>query len=149
MVLATQLGHSITSLLSVNTDILKIYSLFIWLRSVVHLSHTVSKNTIQQSGMSDSTPFQKNLYLPVIEYCFRYVYIDLLFAVDPLISNWVYYKTMSDLNYAECPHCSKIAMGREKVEEQFGIRNNGGHIMVQSWCRVCRRLGLLAEKVPI
>lgn len=39
---------------------------------------------------------------------------------------------------AKCPDCLKTAHGEEQVVKKFGIRNNQGYIMVQSWCRKCR-----------
>lgn len=38
--------------------------------------------------------------------------------------------------YAECPHCGKVAHGREEIEELFGYRYLG--TVPQSWCRECR-----------
>ena len=45
---------------------------------------------------------------------------------------------MSNLSYALCPSCTKEAIGKTKVDELFGFRNNAGYIMVQSHCRECR-----------
>lgn len=43
------------------------------------------------------------------------------------------------LEFSRCRHCkTKIANGRKEVIEKFGMRNNGGYIIVQSWCRECR-----------
>ena len=39
---------------------------------------------------------------------------------------------------AKCPECGKMAHGEDQVVERFGIRNNQGYKMVQSWCRKCR-----------
>ena len=39
---------------------------------------------------------------------------------------------------AKCPECNKRAHGEDQVIERFGIRNNHGYKMVQSWCRKCR-----------
>jgi hypothetical protein len=42
-------------------------------------------------------------------------------------------------DYAQCPHCDKVAFGREDIEENFGYRNMGdGNYIPQSWCRNCR-----------
>ena len=46
---------------------------------------------------------------------------------------------MGKLDYAKCPKCGKEAHGRSEVEDEFGIRNNGGYVMVQSWCKKDRR----------
>ena len=43
------------------------------------------------------------------------------------------------MHEAQCPECSKTAKGKLEVEEKFGFRNNAGYIMVQSWCRNCRK----------
>ena len=40
---------------------------------------------------------------------------------------------------AKCPECDKRAHGKDQVIERFGIRNNHGYMMVQSWCRICRK----------
>jgi len=45
---------------------------------------------------------------------------------------------MSKFDYAKCPKCDKIANNRTEVETLFGIRNNSGYEMVQSWCKECR-----------
>lgn len=45
---------------------------------------------------------------------------------------------MGKFDYAKCPKCDKIAHNRQQVDEKFGIRNNGGNLMVQSWCKTCR-----------
>ncbi|MDE1867115.1 MAG: hypothetical protein KGI08_05330 [Thaumarchaeota archaeon] len=45
---------------------------------------------------------------------------------------------MGKFDRAECPKCGKVANTSAKVEELFGIRNNGGVRMVQSWCKECR-----------
>ena len=45
---------------------------------------------------------------------------------------------MASLNTATCPECRKQAHGKNQVIALFGLRNNGGHIMIQSWCRSCR-----------
>jgi len=45
---------------------------------------------------------------------------------------------MGKFDYAKCPNCHKIANNRTEVNEKFGIRNNDGNLMVQSWCKVCR-----------
>lgn len=45
----------------------------------------------------------------------------------------------ANLSYALCPNCNKEAKGKAKVMELFGIRNNGGYMMVQSHCRECRK----------
>ena len=39
-------------------------------------------------------------------------------------------------NYAECPHCGKMARGDDEIEELFGYRY--GHTKPQSWCKECR-----------
>lgn len=41
--------------------------------------------------------------------------------------------------WAECPHCGKIAWGRSEIEEEFGYRYGG--TIPQSWCRSCRSMG--------
>lgn len=57
---------------------------------------------------------------------------------------------MANLSYAYCPACSKEAKGKAKVDELFGFRNNGGHIMVQSHCRECRsRESSMREKAGL
>lgn len=38
--------------------------------------------------------------------------------------------------YAQCPHCGKVAVGKEKIEELFGYRYDG--TKPQSWCKECR-----------
>ena len=38
--------------------------------------------------------------------------------------------------FAQCPHCGKVAVGRSEIEELFGYRYDG--TMPQSWCRECR-----------
>ncbi len=43
---------------------------------------------------------------------------------------------MPNGEYAECPHCGKIAFGHSEIEEEFGYRYNG--TVPQSWCRQCR-----------
>lgn len=43
---------------------------------------------------------------------------------------------MHNGEYAECPHCGKIAFGHSEIEEEFGYRYNG--TVPQSWCRQCR-----------
>lgn len=45
---------------------------------------------------------------------------------------------MADLTHAVCPDCGKEARNERQVIERFGLRNNGGTVMVQSWCRDCR-----------
>lgn len=45
---------------------------------------------------------------------------------------------MTKFDFAKCPKCDKVANGRSEVETLFGIRNNGGNLMVQSWCKTCR-----------
>lgn len=48
-------------------------------------------------------------------------------------------KKGNTLDYSKCPSCkTKIARGKSEVEALFGMRNNQGYIMVQSWCRECR-----------
>ncbi len=45
-------------------------------------------------------------------------------------------------DYAECPHCGKIAYGEDEIEEEFGYRNMGnGRVIPQSWCKECRANG--------
>ncbi len=45
---------------------------------------------------------------------------------------------MNKFDSAKCPKCDKIATNSGDVEALFGIRNNGGNLMVQSWCKECR-----------
>jgi len=45
---------------------------------------------------------------------------------------------MVNLEHARCPNCGKIANGRDQVKNLFGIRDNDGYTMVQSWCKECR-----------
>jgi len=45
---------------------------------------------------------------------------------------------MADLSRALCPDCGKAAKGKSQVISLFGLRNNAGYIMVQSYCRACR-----------
>lgn len=41
--------------------------------------------------------------------------------------------------YAECPRCGKVAIGRNEIDMQFGYRNMGnGNIIPQSHCKECR-----------
>lgn len=47
-------------------------------------------------------------------------------------------KKGNSLDFAQCPNCDDKAKGSEMVKEKFGMRNNGGYIMVQSWCKDCR-----------
>ena len=48
---------------------------------------------------------------------------------------------MGKLDYAQCPNCDKIAQGESEVIKKFGIRNNSGYTMIQSWCKECRSSG--------
>lgn len=46
----------------------------------------------------------------------------------------------SDGQFKSCPECSRVE-GRHAfyaTPGDFGVRNNGGYTMVQSWCRKCR-----------
>lgn len=44
-------------------------------------------------------------------------------------------------DYAKCPNCEKIAIGKAQIENLFGYRNMGdGKIIPQSYCRDCRFL---------
>ena len=45
---------------------------------------------------------------------------------------------MGRVDWAICPECGIESKNKNKVEDLFGLRNNGGNIMVQSWCRECR-----------
>lgn len=45
---------------------------------------------------------------------------------------------MGKFDSAKCPNCGKVAKNSVEVETLFGIRNNGGIRMVQSWCKECR-----------
>ena len=45
---------------------------------------------------------------------------------------------MKKIDYAQCPNCDKVAHGESEVKSKFGIRNNGGYAMAQSWCKKCR-----------
>ena len=45
---------------------------------------------------------------------------------------------MSRQDYAICPRCGKEARGERRVDQFFGLRNNHGYLMVQSYCRQCR-----------
>ena len=45
---------------------------------------------------------------------------------------------MGKFDSANCPNCGKVANSKMEVEALFGIRNNGGNLMVQSWCKECR-----------
>ena len=38
--------------------------------------------------------------------------------------------------FAQCPHCGKVAYGHEEIEDEFGYRYDG--TVPQSWCRECR-----------
>jgi hypothetical protein len=38
----------------------------------------------------------------------------------------------------DCPRCSVKAKGLAEIEEVFGLRNSGGHVIAQSLCRLCR-----------
>jgi len=42
--------------------------------------------------------------------------------------------------FSRCNNCKKTARSKEDVLKKFGERNNGGYIIIQSWCRVCRNL---------
>ena len=47
--------------------------------------------------------------------------------------------SLSNLSYATCPRCGKVAKGRKEVQILFGYRRRkDGTILVQSWCRKCR-----------
>ena len=47
--------------------------------------------------------------------------------------------------YAECPCCKKIAMGKNEIENFFGYRNMGdGRNIPQSYCKACRAAGCKA-----
>jgi hypothetical protein len=37
-----------------------------------------------------------------------------------------------------CPRCSVVAKSIKQVDEIFGLRNSGGHVIAQSLCRLCR-----------
>lgn len=41
--------------------------------------------------------------------------------------------------YAQCPHCGKVAYGKDEIEEEFGYRYDGS--IPQSWCKDCRSNG--------
>ena len=43
---------------------------------------------------------------------------------------------MPHAEMAECPHCGKVAYGRQEIEELFGYRYGG--TTPQSWCKECR-----------
>ena len=45
---------------------------------------------------------------------------------------------MGRVDWALCPECGIKARDKDEVEEIFGLRNNAGYIMTQSWCRECR-----------
>lgn len=48
--------------------------------------------------------------------------------------------TTSDGQYKSCPECSRNH-GRHAYRAcpaEFGMRNNGGRVMIQSWCEHCR-----------
>ncbi len=48
--------------------------------------------------------------------------------------------TTDDSAFKSCPECSREA-GRHVYRPspaEFGMRNNGGRIMIQSWCQHCR-----------
>ena len=45
---------------------------------------------------------------------------------------------MGRIDWANCPECGIEAQGKSEVVELFGLRNNDGNIMTQSWCRECR-----------
>jgi hypothetical protein len=47
----------------------------------------------------------------------------------------------TDDGFKSCPQCSR-QIGRHafhKAPEAFGLRNNGGRLMIQSWCSHCRQ----------
>lgn len=44
---------------------------------------------------------------------------------------------------ATCPLCHKEAKGRDQINRLFGYRNMDGFVRVQSWCRDCRRSGII------
>lgn len=39
---------------------------------------------------------------------------------------------------AECPHCGKVANGRDEIDQFFGWRIVNNKKVPQSWCRKCR-----------
>ena len=45
---------------------------------------------------------------------------------------------MEKIDYAQCPNCYKVAHGESEVNSKFGMRNDRGRIIVQSWCKKCR-----------
>lgn len=51
-----------------------------------------------------------------------------------------------DGKFKSCPECSRTK-GRHafyRTPLDFGLRNNGGKVIVQSWCRRCRPEGSMA-----
>ena len=57
--------------------------------------------------------------------------------VDPLNESTLILN-MGKFDHAKCPKCGKEAHNRTEVDDRFGIRNNSGYVMVQSWCKECR-----------
>lgn len=37
-----------------------------------------------------------------------------------------------------CPRCNATAKGLAEIDQVFGLRNSGGHVIAQSLCRLCR-----------
>ena len=55
---------------------------------------------------------------------------------------------MANLEYARCPKCSNTVNGRQSVEKWFGLRTlNKKYIVVQSWCRKCRKKQLQEKRL--
>lgn len=53
--------------------------------------------------------------------------------------------------YAQCPCCGKIAIGKDEIEKEFGYRVvSEGKVIPQSYCRDCRAAGCRAgEKCKV